>query len=93
MRRVLVLAALALLVVSPAAFGQAQRGSVEVTVTDADGAPVPGASVNVESDQTLSRRTVETDSAGKATAQGLDPASNYVVTVSLDGFSGKVTIQ
>ena len=43
-------------------------------VTDADGAPVPGASVSVESDQTLSRRMVLTDNSGKATAQGLDPA-------------------
>jgi hypothetical protein len=76
-----------LLVISPAAFGQAQRGSVEVSVTDADGAPVPGATVSVGSDQTLSRRTVVTDNAGKATAQGLDPAANYVVTVELDGFA------
>ena len=37
MRRVFVLAVLALLVISPAAFGQAQRGTIEVTVTDAEG--------------------------------------------------------
>jgi hypothetical protein len=51
---------LALLVVSPAAFG---------------------------SDETLSRRTVFTNEQGRATIVSLDPARNYVVTVSLDGFS------
>ena len=87
MRRVLALMALALLVASAAAFGQAQRGSIEVTVTDTDGQPVPGASVNAVSDETLTRRTVFTDNGGKATVVALDPATNYVVTVSLEGFS------
>ncbi len=91
MRRVLALTALALLVVSPAAFGQAQRGSIEVTVTDADGAALPGASVNAVSDETLSRRTVFTNNEGRATIVALDPASNYVVTVSLDGFATQTT--
>ena len=87
MRRVLALMALALLVASAAAFGQAQRGSIEVIVTDTDGQAVPGASVNAVSDETLTRRTIFTDNSGKATVVALDPASNYVVTVSLEGFS------
>ena len=87
MRRILLFTALALLVISPAAFGQAQRGSVQVTVTDADGAPIPGASVSAESDQTLTRRQDQTDNSGVANLVALDPAANYVVNVELDGFA------
>jgi len=87
MRRVLSLMVMALLLVSGTAFGQAQRGAIEVTVTDTDGAPVPGASVNAVSDETLTRRTVFTDESGRASVVALDPAANYVVTVSLEGFS------
>ncbi len=87
MRRIFALMALALLVASAAAFGQAQRGSIEVTVTDTEGQAVPGASVNAVSDETLTRRTIFTDNNGKATIVALDPATNYVVTVSLEGFS------
>ncbi len=87
MRRVVIFTAAALLLISPAAFGQAQRGTVEVTVTDSDGAVLPGATINVTSDQTLTRRSVVTDGAGRARAVSLDPATNYVVTVSLEGFA------
>lgn len=87
MRRVVLMMVLASLLVSGAAFGQAQRGNIEVTVTDKDGSPVPGASVNAVSDETLTRRTVFSDEAGKATVVALDPANNYVVTISLEGFS------
>ena len=77
-----------LLLTSVAAFGQAQRGTVTVTITDADGAVLPGATVSATSDQTLSRRTAVSDGQGRATLVGLDPAGNYVVSVVLDGFSG-----
>ncbi|MEM7582683.1 MAG: TonB-dependent receptor [Acidobacteriota bacterium] len=88
MRRALVLMTVGLLVMSTVAFGQAQRGSVTVKVTDADGAVLPGATVSASSDQTLSRRTGVTGANGEATLVSLDPATNYVVTVTLDGFSG-----
>ncbi|MEM8998184.1 MAG: carboxypeptidase-like regulatory domain-containing protein, partial [Acidobacteriota bacterium] len=92
MRRVLALIVTALLVATSAAFGQAQRGTIEVTVTDADGAALPGATVNAASDQTLTRRTVFTDGEGKALVVALDPARNYSVEVSLEGFATQ-TIQ
>ncbi len=88
MRRAVVLFTIGLLVMSVAAFGQAQRGTISVTVTDADGAVLPGATVSASSDQTLTRRSGVTDGQGKATLVGLDPAANYVVSVTLDGFSG-----
>ncbi|MCG8456243.1 MAG: TonB-dependent receptor, partial [Holophagales bacterium] len=87
MRRVFVLMVLAVLVATTAAYGQAQRGSIEVTVTDADGQVLPGASVAASSDQTLTRRTVFTDAEGKALIVSLDPARNYQVVVSLEGFA------
>ena len=88
MRRAVVLFTVGLLVISAGAFGQAQRGTVSVTVTDADGAVLPGASVSASSDQTLTRRSSAADGQGKATLVGLDPAGNYVVAVTLDGFAG-----
>ncbi|MCH7667087.1 MAG: TonB-dependent receptor [Acidobacteria bacterium] len=87
MRRFLILTALALLVISPAAFGQAQRGSISVTVVDTDGGALPGATVSAESDQSLTRRTAISNATGEARLVAIDPATNYVVTVSLDGFS------
>lgn len=92
MRRVLALTVLALLVATTAVYGQAQRGAVEVTVVDADGAALPGASVNVSSDQTLTRRAVFTDGEGTALVVSLDPARNYQVEVSLEGFAAQ-TVQ
>lgn len=87
MRRRLILMSLALLVVATGAFGQAQRGSIAVTVTDADGGAIPGASVTVSSADTLTRRTVFTDEQGRAQAIALDPATNYEVVVDMDGFA------
>lgn len=87
MRRRLILMTLALLVTATGAFGQAQRGSIAVTVTDADGGAVPGASVTVSSADTLTRRTMFTDEQGRAQVIALDPATNYEVVVTMDGFS------
>ncbi|MEE8367631.1 MAG: carboxypeptidase-like regulatory domain-containing protein, partial [Thermoanaerobaculia bacterium] len=89
MRTTLIISTLALLLVTPAAFGQAQRGSVTVSVTDADNAALPGATVSIESDQTLTRRTAIADAQGQASLLALAPATNYIVTVSLDGFASQ----
>ena len=92
MRRVLSLMTLTMLFVSAMAFGQAQRGNVEVVVSDVNGEAIPGATVNITSDETLTRRDVMTDTSGKATAVALAPASNYTITVTMDGFATK-TVQ
>ena len=86
-RGVIGLCILALLVSVGPAFGQAQRGTISVTVASEDGSRLPGATVSAESDETLSRRTAVTDAQGVATLTALDPAANYVVTTSLDGFN------
>ena len=88
MKKIFVFACLALLVAGGAAFGQGTKGSVTVTVTDSDGAPIPGATVQASSDQTLGTRTGVTGDDGVVTLSGLDPASNYVVTTTMDGFNG-----
>ena len=76
MRRFFVLTALALLVISPAAFGQAQRGSISVTVIDTDGAALPGAPVSAASDQSLTRRTALSNATGEARLVASHPATN-----------------
>jgi hypothetical protein len=87
MRRTLAFTVLVLLLASPAAFGQAQRGNIAVTVTDTEGNMLPGAAVAAVSEDTLTRRTVISDDSGEAIVVALDPATNYVLTVSLDGFA------
>lgn len=89
MQRKIALLGLALmLVASSAVLGQAQRGTVTVTVTSADdGSVLPGATVEVRSDQTLTTRVEVTGADGRAQLVSLDPASNYVVSVSLQGFA------
>lgn len=89
MQRKIVIFGLALvLAVSGQVFGQAQRGTIQVNVTSADdGALLPGATIEASSDQTLTTRLEATGTDGRADLVALDPASNYVVTVTLEGFA------
>lgn len=69
-------------------FGQAQRGTITVTVTSADdGSLLPGATIEAKSDQTLTSRLDATGADGRVDLVSLDPATNYVVTVTLEGFA------
>jgi hypothetical protein len=70
------------------AYGQAQRGAITVTVAAEDGSRLPGVVVEAASDSTLTKRTTVTDETGIANLTALDPANNYVVSTSLDGFNG-----
>ena len=88
MKRTIVLGALAVLLLSVPAFGQIGKGSITVTVVDQDGAAIPGALVEASSDQTLSRRSEVTGADGSTTLAALDPAANYVVSTTMDGFNG-----
>ena len=88
MKKVFVFACLALLAVGGTAFGQGTKGSITVTVVDDSGAGIPGATVTAKSDQTLGSRTDVSGADGVVVLPGLDPASNYVVTTTMDGFNG-----
>ncbi|MCH9650238.1 MAG: carboxypeptidase regulatory-like domain-containing protein [Deltaproteobacteria bacterium] len=88
MRKSLALTILALMLVPAMAYGQAQKGSISVTVQAEDGSRLPGVSVEAGSDETLTKRSAITGEDGVALLAAMDPASNYTVTTSLDGFNG-----
>lgn len=67
------------------AFGQIDRGNIVGQVTDATGAIVPGAKVEVTNVDTNSTIALEANDDGLYTASNL-PVGNYRVTVSKQGF-------
>ena len=70
------------------AFGQGTTGSIEGTVTDANNARVPNASVTVESVGTTTgyRRTVTADGQGYINIANV-PAGTYKVTITAVNFA------
>ena len=81
---------LALLLASVAgAQTQITTGTIQGTVTDANGAVVPGANVEIKNLDTNLSRTLTTDEGGRFVAPLLQPG-NYSVTVSKQGFSTAV---
>ena len=87
MRKALLVLAIGSLLLPTLALGQASRGTLSVTVTDADGAALPGATISATSDQSLTGRSRIANNAGEASLVSLSPATNYVVTIELDGFA------
>lgn len=61
-------------------------GTISVTVSDRDGGRLPGVSVTAAAPDTITRRTVVTDTEGVATIEALAPSNQYTVTVELAGF-------
>ena len=68
---------------------QSTTGTIQGTVTDANGAIVPGASVEIRNLDTNFSRTLPTDDGGRFVALGLPPG-NYSVTVTKQGFATTV---
>ena len=87
MRRTVFVFCVATLLVGAVAFGQATKGSIHVTVADADGRVLPGATVSVQSAEALGTRATIADASGVAIVPGLEPSDEYLVTVSLSGFN------
>jgi len=83
MRRIIILGAI-LALLATAVLG-ATYGTIKVTVTDTDGAPIPGATVEATSPVFIGSRTAVTDSTGTALLTALVPGS-YSVRVVLAGF-------
>ncbi|MCH9650241.1 MAG: TonB-dependent receptor [Deltaproteobacteria bacterium] len=88
MKQSLALLTLAFLLMPSLAYGQAQKGSISVTVEAQDGSRIPGVTVEAGSNETLTKRTAITDQDGVAVLAALDPAANYLVSTALDGFNG-----
>ncbi len=68
---------------------QITTGTIEGTVTDEQGAIVPGATVEIKNLDTNASRTLTTDETGRFVALALQPG-NYSVTVSKQGFATAV---
>jgi hypothetical protein len=92
MRRVvwliLIAVAATVLLVPAEAMAQAtgRNGTVAGTVTDPDGAPLPGVSVTINGDTLIQPQTGVTGMDGRYRVPALPPGT-YVVSVALDGFN------
>ena len=69
--------------------GVGTSGDITGTVTDASGAVLPRATVNVVDTQTGLKRTIVTGSTGQYRVAGLSPSS-YEVSVELPGFATEI---
>jgi hypothetical protein len=76
---------LAILATSPILYAQADRGSIQGTVTDPSGAAVPDAQVQVVNIQTNSRLDFMTNELGNYLAPNL-PLGSYRLVVQKEGF-------
>lgn len=81
--------ALAVLFLVPAAARAQSTSTLQGTVTDAQGAVMPGVTITIRNDQTGTQRVVVTDSAGSYQAAALQPG-RYTVTAHLEGFRDQV---
>lgn len=73
--------------VAGVALAQASSGALRVTVTGPNGQPLAGATVLVKSPDSIQPRTGVTDAEGKVRVSGLDPSTNYTVTVTSSGYN------
>jgi hypothetical protein len=80
-----------ILLLAPALAAQTQSttGTIEVVVTDPNGAVVPGASVEIKNLETNFNRTERTDDNGRFVFLTLQPG-RYLVTVKKEGFAPAV---
>src|SRR5215470_14388356 len=71
-------------VVSVPALAQT-TGSIEGTLTDSSGSPLPGASVEIKSPSLLGTRTAVTNADGRYRFPAIPPGT-YSLTATLSGF-------
>ena len=88
-RRSLVIAALLFVILTFPAIAQVQNGEFVGLVTDATGAVIPGALINVQNSETGLQIETRTDKAGFYSARAL-PIGLYRVSVEAKGFPGSV---
>jgi hypothetical protein len=73
--------------VAGVAMAQTSAGALRVTITGPNGAPLAGATVLIKSPDSIQPRTGVTDAEGKLRVGGLDPATNYTITVTSSGYN------
>jgi hypothetical protein len=73
--------------VAGVALAQSQTGALRVTVSGNNGAPVAGATVTISSPDSLVTKTATTDSEGRVRVSGLDPSTNYSVSIASPGYT------
>jgi hypothetical protein len=83
---IFVLTAFIVISVAPAAFGQAESGTITGTVHDPSGAVVTGATVTLRNVATSATRTVQTGGLGTYNVTGLRPGT-YEVDVTSGSFA------
>jgi hypothetical protein len=76
---------LIILLMQAISFSQGQQGKILGTVTDTNGAIVPGATVTIRNEKTGEVKTVTTSADGDFQVVSLKP-SIYTVSVSADNF-------
>jgi outer membrane receptor for ferrienterochelin and colicin len=74
---------------SVVAQSQSTTGTIQGTVTDTNGAVVPGANVEIKNLETNLSRTLTTDEGGRFVSLALQPG-NYSVTIAKQGFATAV---
>ncbi len=84
------LAFVAILFLQLTGSAQSEQGRIVGTVTDANGAVIPGASVIVRSERTGEERTATTNEAGNYFVSGLRP-SLYTVTATAQNLTVRLT--
>src|SRR5918912_35334 len=87
--RVIIAATFCLLLCSALVFGQATTATLSGTVTDPQGAVVPGATVTIKDTDTGQQRQVQSNESGLYRVAGLSPG-NYEVRVERQGFRAEV---
>jgi hypothetical protein len=75
--------------VATPAYAQQITSSIEGTVTDANGAPLPNATVTVTDTRTGAARTMTTSAGGTFSATGLVTGGPYTVAATAEGFEGQ----
>ncbi|HEX7670324.1 MAG TPA: TonB-dependent receptor [Polyangiaceae bacterium] len=68
------------------AYSQGTTGDIDGTISDSNGAPLPGASVEIKSVSLQGTRTAVTDAAGRFRFPAV-PGGTYTVTAALSGFT------
>ncbi len=88
-KRLIVLVLFSILLWAPLVFGQATSATLSGTVTDPQGAVVPGATVTIRSTDTNQERKVQTNDSGSYRVVGLSPGK-YELRVERQGFNAEI---